>query len=173
LKERIVSRWVVETLKVVIAVALLGSLVVQVVMVPLLWIDMEGAQDWVRTSLAAIGVLGVLTLQVTAVCIWRLLTMASRGTVFSSRAFRYVDTIIAAIGAGSVLVFSIAVVARFANHAVEEDAVAPGIVGLISGLALVVAGVAMLVYVMRALLAQAVALDSETKALKSELDEVI
>lgn len=167
------NRWVVRALKTVIAVALLGSLVVQVVMIPLLWVDSGGVPDWIRTSLAVIGVLGVLTLQVTAVCVWRLLTMAARGTVFSPRAFRYVDTVIAAIGAGSVLLFSVAVVARFANHAVPEDAVAPGLVGLISGLALVVAGVALLVYVLRVLLAQAVDLDSQTRRLRSELDEVI
>ena len=167
------NRWVVRALKTVIAVALLGSLVVQVVMIPLLWVDSGGVPDWIRTSLAVIGVLGVLTQQVTAVCVWRLLTMAARGTVFSPRAFRYVDTVIAAIGAGSVLLFSVAVVARFANHAVPEDAVAPGLVGLISGLALVVAGVALLVYVLRVLLAQAVDLDSQTRRLRSELDEVI
>lgn len=167
------NRWVVRALKTVIAVALLGSLVVQVVMIPLLWADSGGVPDWIRTSLAVIGVLGVLTLQVTAVCVWRLLTMAARGTVFSPRAFRYVDAVIAAIGAGSVLLFSVAVVARFANHAVPEDAVAPGLVGLISGLALVVAGVALLVYVLRVLLAQAVDLDSQTRRLRSELDEVI
>lgn len=167
------SRWVVVTLKVVIAVALLGSLVVQGAMVPLLWLDTEDAPGWLRISLAVIVVLGVLMLQIIGVCVWRLLTMVARGTVFSTRAFRFVDVIIGAIGGGAVLVLAIAVVARQANHAVEGDAVAPGIVGLIAGLALVAGGVALVVYVMRALLAQAVALDSETKALRSELDEVI
>lgn len=54
-----------------------------------------------------------------------------------------------------------------------EDAVAPELVGLICGFALVLAGAALVVYVLRTLLAQAVALDSEAKHLKSELDEVI
>ena len=53
------------------------------------------------------------------------------------------------------------------------DAVAPGIVGLICGVSLVIAGVALIVLVMRHLLAQAVALDSETKHLQAELDAVI
>ena len=167
------SRWVVVTLKVVIAVALLGSLVVQGAMVPLLWLDTEDAPGWLRISLAVIVVLGVLMLQIIGVCVWRLLTMVARGPVFSTRAFRFVDVLIGAIGGGPVLVLAIAVVARQANRAVEGDAVAPGIVGLIAGLALVAGGVALVVYVMRALLAQAVALDSETKALRSELDEVI
>lgn len=167
------KRWVVLTLRVVLAIALLGSLVVQVLIVPLLWLDMEGAGDGVRTSLAVIAVLGILSLQVIAVCVWRLLTMAARGTVFSTASFRYVDIVIGAIAAGSVLVLCVAVVARFANHAVEGDEVAPGIVGIICGLALVAAGVALLVYVMRTLLAQAVALDAQTRELRSELDEVI
>lgn len=165
--------WVVLTLRAVLAVALLGSLVVQVLFVPLLWLDMQGAGDGVRTALAVTAVLGILSLQVIAVCVWRLLTMAARGTVFSPASFRYVDIVIGAIAAGSVLVLCVAVVARFANHAVEGDAVAPGLVGIISGLALVAAGVALLVYVMRTLLAQAVALDVQSRQLRSELDEVI
>lgn len=165
--------WVVLTLRAVLAVALLGSLVVQVLFVPLLWLDMQGAGDGVRTALAVTAVLGILSLQVIAVCVWRLLTMAAHGTVFSSASFRYVDIVIGAIAAGAVLVLCVALVARFANHSVEGDAVAPGIIGIICGLALVAAGVALLVYVMRALLAQAVALDAQTRALRSELDEVI
>ncbi|WP_440901325.1 DUF2975 domain-containing protein [Actinosynnema sp.] len=167
------GRGVVWTLKAVIAVALAGSLVVQVVIIPLLWQDLDGAPPGVRTPLAVIGVLGVLTLQVTAVCVWRLLTMVARGTVFSVRAFRYVDVVIGALASGAVLVLAVAVVARTANHGVEGDAVAPGLVGLVCGVALVVGGVALLVYVMRALLAQAVSLDTQTRALRSELDEVI
>lgn len=167
------SSWVVRTLRVVIAIALAGSVVVQVVMVALLWLDTDEAPTGIGVSLVVIGVLGVGTLQVIAACIWRLLTMVGRGTVFSHAAFRYVDIVIGAIATASVLTFGIAVVARFANHAVPEDAVAPGLVGLICGFALVVAGVALVVYVLRTLLAQAVALDSEAKHLKSELDEVI
>lgn len=167
------NRWVVLTLRVVLAIALVGSLVVQVLIVALLWLDMEDATEGVGISLAVIAVLGILCLQVIAVCVWRLLTMAARGTVFSPASFRYVDIVIGAIAAGSVLVLCVAVVARFANHAVEGDAVAPGMVGIICGLALVAAGVALLVYVMRTLLAQAVALDAQTRQLRSELDEVI
>lgn len=167
------NRWAVRALRGVIAVALVGSLLVQVVMVALLWLDTDREPDAAAVSLVVIGVLGVGTLQVTAVCIWRLLTLIAHGTVFSHAAFRYVDIVIGAIAAGSVLVFSVAVVARFANHATPDDAVAPGLVGFICGLALVVAGVALLVYVLRTLLAQAVALNSQAKHLQSELDEVI
>jgi hypothetical protein len=167
------SRWVIRTLRVLIAIALLGSAVVQAVIVALRWWGTDQEPTGIEVSLAVIGVLGVATLQIIAVCIWRLLTMVGRGTVFSHAAFRFVDLIIAAIGAAAVLTFSVAVVARFANHAVPEDEVAPGLVGLICGVALVIAGVALVVYVMRTLLAQAVALDSQAKHLQSELNEVI
>ena len=167
------DRWVVRVLQGVIAVALLGSLVVQLVIVPLLWLDLEEAPAGVRTSLAVIGVLGVLTLQVVGVCVWRLLTMVSRHTVFSPAAFRYVDVAIGAIATGAVLVLAVAVVARSANHAVAGDAVAPGLIGVVCGAALVVGGVALLVYVMRTLLAQAISLGVEARSLQSELDEVI
>jgi len=167
------SGWAVRALRVVIVLALVGSVVVQVGMVALLWLDTDEEPTAIGISLVVIGVLGVVTLQVVAVCIWRLLTMVGHGTVFSHAAFRYVDLVIGAISAASVLIFSVAVVARFANHATPGDEVAPGLVGLICGFALVAAGVALVVYVMRTLLAQAVALDSEAKHLQAELDEVI
>lgn len=163
----------VLALRIVIALALLGSVVVQAVLVPLTWIDMDDADASVRVPFVVILVLGVLTLQVTGVCIWRLLTMVRRGTVFSHAAFRYVDVVIGAIASAAVLVFAVACVAAYSNRTNPGDEVAPGLVGLICGIALVIGGVALIVVVMRALLAQAVALDTEKKSLQSELDEVI
>jgi hypothetical protein len=157
----------VLALRIVLAIALAGSLFVQTVMVPLIWIDLDEAPGAVRVPVVIIVVLGIVTLQVTAVCVWRLLTMVRRGTVFSHAAFRYVDIIIGAVVAASVLVFAMAV-----TLAPGED-VAPGVVGLICGLALVVAGVALVVLVLRTLLAQAVARDVEAQHLQAELDEVI
>lgn len=167
------SVWVIRTLRVVIGIAVVGSVIVQGLMVASLWWDTDEDPTWIAVSLVIIGVLGVVTLQVTAACIWRLLTMVARGTVFSHASFRFVDVIIGAIAAAAVLTFSVVVVARFANHATPGDEVAPGLVALICGFSLVISGVALLVYVMRALLAQAVALDSEARNLRSELDEVI
>lgn len=165
--------WFVAVVKTVIGISLVGSVLVQVGMIVLGWHSLEQSPAWLGVALATIGVLGVGTLQVVGLNIWKLLTMVHSGTVFSQAAFRYVDRVIGAIGAAAMLTFSIAVVGRFANHAVEGDEVAPGMIGLICGLALVVAGVALVVYVMRALLSQAVALDNEASLLKSELEEVI
>jgi hypothetical protein len=166
------GRWAVLSLRVIIAIALVGALVVQVGAVAIVAASDDGAAG-TRLAMAVIVVLGVACLQLIGVSIWRLTTLVRRGTVFSHESFRHVDRVIAALATGAVLVFAIAVVARFANHHTPGDEVAPGLVGLICGLALVVGGVALVVYVLRALLAQAVALDSEAKALQSELDGVI
>ncbi|TLM85449.1 DUF2975 domain-containing protein [Pseudarthrobacter sp. NamE2] len=158
----------VLALRTVIGLVLAGSLFVQVWMVPLVSIDLQeaGAPDGPRITLLAIVVLGIVCVQAAAVCVWKLLTMVRRGTVFSYRAFRYVDIIFGAIAAASLLVFGIAVL-------LAPGEVAPGIVVLICGASLMIAGVALIVLVLRTLLAQAVARDAEAKHLRSELDEVI
>jgi hypothetical protein len=159
----------VGALRVVIALGMIGSVFVQAVMVPLLARDLE---DDVNTDVAAaplivIVVLGIIAIQVSAICVWRLLTMVRRGTVFSSAAFRYVDTIIAAIAAAAILTFATGAVLA------PGEAVAPGVVLLIGGLGGLVAGVALIVLIQRMLLAQAVDRDAEAVRLASELDEVI
>ncbi|NWL11697.1 DUF2975 domain-containing protein [Paenarthrobacter nitroguajacolicus] len=155
-------------LRIVIAMVLAGSLFLQVRMVPLLSNDLveAGAPDGPRVALLAIVVLGILCVQVVSVCVWRLLTMVRRGTVFSHGAFRFVDIIFGAIALAAVLVFGIAVI-------LAPGETAPGIVMLTCGAALMIGGVALVVLVMRTLLAQAVARDVEATQLRSELDEVI
>jgi hypothetical protein len=157
----------VLALRVVLAMVLAGTLFVQVVMAPLLWADLDEAPAGVRVPVVVIVILGIVTMQVTAVCVWRLLTMVRRGTVFSHAAFRYVDIVIGAVSTASVLVFALGV-----TLAPGED-VAPGVVLLIGGVSVTVAGVALIVLVLRMLLAQAVALDAEANHLQAELDGVI
>jgi hypothetical protein len=157
----------VLALRVVLAMGLVGSLFVQVVMVPLLAIDLDEARAGVRVPVVVIVLLGIVTIQVTMVCVWRLLTMVRRGTVFSHGAFRYVDVVIGAAAVASLLMFGLGVVLA------PGEAVAPGIVLLIGGAAVLIAGVALLVLVLRMLLAQAVARDAEAQHLQAELDEVI
>ena len=60
--------------------------------------------------LIVITVLGIVTIQVTVICVWRLVTMVRRGTVFSHAAFRYVDVVIGAVAAASLLTFGLGVV---------------------------------------------------------------
>ncbi len=166
----------VLALRAVLVIGLLGSAFVQVVMVPLLAIDFSDVEDpaldnldlpWQAIAFLVIVVLGIVTLQVTMVCVWRLLTMVRRGTVFSDGAFRYVDIVIGAIACASLLTFALGTVLA------PGDAAAPGIVLMIGGVGVLVAGMAILVYVLRSLLAQAVARDAEATQLQTELDEVI
>lgn len=153
-------------LRIVIALALTGSLIVQVVLVPLIWADLNEAPADLRLLFVVVVILGLLTMQVSAVCVWRLLTMVRRGSVFSCAAFRFVNVIIWSIVAASVLTFVVAVL-------LAPGDVAPGIVGLICGASLVIAGVALIVVVLRALLVQAVDREAEARQLRSELIEVI
>lgn len=160
------SRLAIAVLRAVLAVALAGSVFVQAVMVPLFWIDLDEAPAAARLSLVGLVFLGIVTLQVSAVCVWRLLTMVRRGTVFSPAAFRYVDVIFAAVSVASLLVLGIAVI-------LAPGEIAPGVVLLVCGVAVVVAGVALIVLVLRMLLSQAVSLDVTAQHLRAELDEVI
>lgn len=164
---------VVLALRGILVISLAGSLAVQVGMAPLLWQDLRDAPRSVGIPLVTIFVLGIACLQVVAVCVWQLVTTVRRGTIFKRAPFRWIDVMAGAIAAASALVLAVAVVARHANHQVPGDAVAPGVVALVCGAALVLAGVALIVVVLRTLLAQAVALDTRADHLQSELDEVI
>lgn len=164
------GKWTVLALRVVIAVLLAGSVFVQAVMVPLLAVDLEGLDPdvaHVRIPTLVIVVLGVVTVQAVLVCVWRLVTMVRRDTVFSHAAFRYVHGVIGAMVAAAFLVFALGVVLA------PGEAVAPGIVLLLGGVALAILGVALIVLVLRMLLAQAVARDIEAARMRAELAEVI
>jgi hypothetical protein len=97
--------------------------------------------------------------------------MVRRGTVFSHAAFRYVDIVIGAAVAVSLLTLGLA--GAFGVVASRTEEIPPGGVLLVGGAAVMVAGVALIVYVLRMLLAQAVARDAEAHHLQAELDEVV
>lgn len=160
----------VLALRAVLVVLLAGSVFVQTLMVVLLAIDLDergGELAHLRTPIVAIMVLGLLTVQIVLVCVWRLVTMARRGTVFSDAAFRYVHVVIGAIVAAALLVFALAVLLA------PGEAVPPGVVLLLGGVGVAGLGVALIVLVLRALLAQAVARDAEAAQMQAELDGVI
>ncbi|MFF9780261.1 DUF2975 domain-containing protein [Streptomyces sp. NPDC013978] len=160
----------VLALRAVIVGLVTGSVFVQAVMVPLPAADLEGLDAdvaHVRTPTLVIVVLGVVTVQVVLVCVWRLVTMVRRGTVFSHAAFRYVHGVIGAMVAAAALVFALGVVLA------PGEAVAPGVVLLLGGVGLAVLGMALIVLVLRMLLAQAVNRDIEATRMRAELAEVI
>lgn len=164
------GRITVLALRVVLCMMFVGAVVIQSVMVPLLGIDIAEADPdvaLIRTPLVILTVLAILALQVAMVCVWGLLTMVRRGTVFSTDAFRLVNIVIGAFAAASALTLGLGVALA------PGEAVAPGVVLLIGGAAVSIAAVALIVLVLRALLAQAVDRDTEARTLRTELDEVI
>ncbi|MCY0960914.1 DUF2975 domain-containing protein [Streptomyces sp. H27-H5] len=164
------GRLTVLALRVVLVMLAASTVFVQAVMVPLFATDLEDLDAQyahLRVPLLAVTVLGVVAVQVVLVCVWRLVTMVKRGTVFSHAAFRYVDVVIGAVVAAALLVFALGVVLA------PGEAVPPGMVLLIGGAGVGVLGVALIVLVLRMLLAQAVARDVEAAHMQAELDEVI
>jgi hypothetical protein len=156
----------IVVLRVVIALALVGSVVVQALIAPLLWLDLAGEELWGRIFLVGVVVLGVGTMQVFAICVWMLLTRVRRGSIFSESSFRYVDVIIGAILLAAALALALAIV-------LAPGQTAPGVVGLVCGASLVLGGMALLVVVMKALLRQAIERETEAQTLRSELDNEV
>lgn len=162
------GRLTVHALRAVLAVVVTGTVLIQVLMV---W-SLIGGNDpedgsLPLTSLRLITILGLVTVQVALVCVWRLVTMVRRGTVFSHAAFRYVDIVIGAIVAAAVVWFAVTAI----NAPDQRDD--PGVTVIMGGIGVAVLGVALIVLVLRMLLAQAVARDVEATQLKAELNEVI
>ncbi|WP_405705118.1 DUF2975 domain-containing protein [Streptomyces sp. NBC_00069] len=158
----------VHALRAVLAVVLAGTVCVQTLMV---W-TLVGGNDpedgsLPLTAFRVIAVLGMLSAQVALVCVWRLVTMVRRGTVFSHAAFRYVDAAIGAIVAAALLWFAVTALNAPGQR---ED---PGVTVIMGGVGLAILGVALIVLVLRMLLAQAVARDVEAAQMQAELDEVI
>ena len=158
----------VRSLRAVLAVVLTGTVLIQLVMV---WTVISGNDpedgSLPLTSMRLITILGMVTVQVALVCVWRLVTMVRRGTVFSHAAFRYVDIVIVAIVAAALVWFTVTAI----NAPGQRDD--PGVTLIMGGIGVAIFGVALIVLVLRMLLAQAVARDVEATQLKAELNEVI
>ncbi|MFD5520856.1 DUF2975 domain-containing protein [Streptomyces sp. NPDC127066] len=158
----------VRALRAVLVVVLTGSVFVQAMMV---WALVSGNDpedgSLPLTPLRVITILGIGAAQVALVCVWRLVSMVRRGTVFSHAAFRYVDVIIGAIVAAALVWFAVTALNAPGQR---ED---PGVTLIMGGIGLAILGVALIVLVLRMLLAQAVARDVEAAQLQADLDEVI
>ncbi|QUH02002.1 DUF2975 domain-containing protein [Saccharopolyspora erythraea] len=158
----------VHALRAVLVAVLAGTVFVQALMV---WVLVSGSDpedgSLPLTSLRVITILGLVTVQVIGVCVWRLVTMVRRGTVFSHAAFRYVDIMIGAIVAAALAWFA---VTAFNAPGQRDD---PGVTLIMGGIGVAILGVALIVHVQRMLLAQAVARDIEASRMRAELDDVI
>ncbi|SDM63536.1 DUF2975 domain-containing protein [Streptomyces wuyuanensis] len=158
----------VHALRAVLVVVLAGTVFVQAGTV---WVLVSGNDpedgSLPLAPLRVITILGMVSAQVALVCVWRLVTMVRRGTVFSHAAFRYVDGVIGAIVAAALLWFAVTVL----NAPGQRDD--PGVTVIMGGVGVAILGVALIVLVLRILLAQAVARDVEAAQMQAELDEVI
>lgn len=156
----------VGALRAVLVVVLAGTVFVQAGMVWALATDPEDG-SLPLTPLRLVTVLGMVSVQVAVVGVWRLVTMVRRGTVFSDAAFRYVDLVIGAIVAAALVWFAVTALNAPGQR---ED---PGVTVIMGGIGVGILGVALLVLVLRTLLAQAVARDVEATRMQADLDEVI
>ncbi|MDX2644906.1 DUF2975 domain-containing protein [Streptomyces sp. NPDC001902] len=158
----------VRALRAVLVVVFAGTVFVQAGMV---WALVSGNDpedgSLPLTPLRLITILGMLSAQVALVCVWRLVGMVQRGTVFSHAAFRYVDVMIGAIVAAALVWFAVTAINAPGQR---ED---PGVTVIMGGVGVAILGVALMVLVLRMLLAQAVARDVEATQMRAELDEVI
>lgn len=158
----------VRVLRAMLVVMLAGTVFVQASMA---WVLVTGADpedgSLPLTALRVITIVGMMSVQVALVCVWRLVTMVRRGTVFSHAAFRYVDGVIGAIVAAALVWFAVTVI----NAPGQRDD--PGVTIIMGGIAVAILGVALIVLVLRMLLAQAVARDVEAAQMQAELNEVI
>ena len=162
------GRLAVRSLRAVLVAGLAGTVVLQVGMV---WAVVSGSDpedgSIPLTAFRVATILGLVTVQVALVCVWRLVTMVRRGTVFSHAAFRYVDVMIGAIVAAALVWFVVTVI----NAPGQRDD--PGVTLIMGGIGVGILGVALIVLVLRMLLAQAVARDVEATQMQAELAEVI
>ena len=158
----------VRALRAVLVVVLTGTVCVQALMV---WALVSGSDpedgSIPLTALRVITILGMVSVQVTVVCVGRLVTMVRRGTVFSPAAFRYVDIVIGAIVAAALVWFAVTAINAPGQRA------DPGVTLIMGGVGVAILGVALIVLLLRMLLAQAVARDAEATQLQADLDDVI
>ena len=156
----------VNALRAVLGLVLTGTVFVQAMMV-LAMATKPDDGSLPLTPLRVITILGMMSAQLALVCVWRLVTMVRRGTVFSHAAFRYVDLVIGAIVAAALVWFSVTIINAPGQRA------DPGVSLIMGGVGVAILGVALIVLVLRMLLAQAVAREDEAAQLRAELDEVI
>ncbi|MDJ1115327.1 DUF2975 domain-containing protein [Microbacterium dauci] len=143
----------------VIVLALFAALVVcQVWVVPMI------ASGFARTApeFAALETPGILLAglllacgEVVLVCVWRLLTFVAEDTVFDDKSFRWVNAIVAAVGAAGVVV----VTGLFVIG--DARAGSPFVVLVGALLLVVIIGLVLIISVMRELLRRATLLEEQ------------
>ena len=157
------ARITVAFLKTLLAILFAMLLFCQIAVVP-----QVAAQSAVRYGEIAylqvpgiiVGVAFLLCVQIVLVCVWRMLSLVRRDSVFSERAFVDVDVSLAAVGFATVLVL-VALIALSATGFATPSIVLLCLLGVVVG-----AGLCLLIVVMRGLLRKA-------SRLEHDLSEVV
>lgn len=152
------TRLSILALRVLLTVGMVGALLAQLWFFPTLAGELATSYPevaWLRWPVLLAVVFGIVAVEVAIVAVWVLLSMVQRDSVFSPRAFRWVDVIVTAAMVATGLV--IAVLAMLAHARTLPPAV------MLLLLALIVAGAAfaLLMTVMKGLLRQAANLTVE------------
>ena len=154
------SRLAILALRILLVLVALGLVFAQVVVIPIASLEFGeafGSQP-VGVFYAVTGIALVACVEVTLVAIWVLLSMVRRGAIFGERAFLWVDVI---IGAGIAATVIAIVNACHLYFVVEPRLDAPGIIVLAGTGVLGAASFVALMVVMRGLLRSATALQGE------------
>ena len=145
---------VVTALRALLVIAFLAIAVAQVAILPPVWQQVAADQPdlaYLRWPTLVVALLALGCGQVVIACTYRLLALVQRDRIFDDPALPWVDGIVAAIGAGWVLLLGL-----FAYVTLTWDG--PGFPVALLVLLLAGAVVGLLVVVMRALLLQATTL---------------
>lgn len=119
-------------------------------------------RTFMRWTMGAVAVLGLVCVQVVIVCTWKLLTLVTTDRIFSDGALPWVNGIVRAIVVGWTALLATFVCAYyFIDDEVSDDPVLPALLLL---LLLVGAVLGLLMVVMRALLRQATTLRTDMEA---------
>lgn len=144
--------------KAAIVVILALLLLAQVVLIPLQaaqTVQMFPEVEYLRIP----GIVGCIAIvacvQFALICVWSLLSMVAKGSIFQPSAFRVVNTIIGCIIAATCLLVAAFVILTVAN-AMPPGVVIMLVMGITGG-----AGLALLLVVMRGLLRKATGLDQD------------
>ncbi|MGY1632810.1 DUF2975 domain-containing protein [Geodermatophilus sp. SYSU D01186] len=155
----------VGPLRVLLALVFAALVVAQFAALPGLLPDIADPsleQSFMRWTMLAVSVLGLVCVQVVIVCTWKLLTLVRHDRIFSESALPWVNAIVGAIAAGWAMLLGAFVCSYyFIVDEVSDDPVLPA---LLLVLLLVGAVVGLLMVVMRQLLRQATTLRTDMEA---------
>ena len=139
--------------KALIAVLLVGAAIIQAFILPLLASDMARIYpevDYLQMPITLLAVLVVAGVEVVLLCIWKLLSMVHKDSIFSPKSFRYVSIIVGALLTMAALLVVILVVLMLFAQA-GSPGVMLALLAAISGST----AVALIMLVMRGLLKKA------------------